>query len=242
VTHPKPQPAHRTLSDKTFEQLRDLIVRGRMPSGSRVVEAEIAIRFGVSRTPVREAIARLEHEGFVVAVSQTRRTEVVVTSLTVESVRELWGMIGALEAYAVEAVASLPSPRRVLLASDLERLNVELRSAAKARPRDPDHLFVLQTAFHARFVYEEPGPYFTRVYETIRPQVQRYEWAYGTHLDAEYEPSTQEHLAIIAAIIAGDSGAAREAVLSHWAKAAVRTVATIEGADARPASRRKSST
>ena len=231
--------AEGNLADRTFENLRDLIVRGRIPPASRVVEADVALRFGVSRTPVREAIARLVHEGYVIPVSASRRTEVVVAPLTTDGVRELWGMIGALEAYAIEAVASLPARRRVALAADLERLNRDLRNAAIARPRNPDRLFDLQTAFHLRFVDETAGPYLRNVYESIRPQVQRYEWAYGTRLDAEYEPSTREHLRIIAAVKSGDTKAARKAVLTHWAHAAVRTVATIEGISSKPAPRRK---
>lgn len=239
LTSLHPQIVHGTLPHRTFEQLRDLIVRGRIEPGSRVVEADVALRFGVSRTPVREAMARLMQEGYLIPVSASRRTEVVVAPLTAESVRELWGMIGALESFAVEIAASLPTARRHRLSDDLERLNAELASASRARPRNHDRLFELQTAFHTRFVLDSAGPYLKRGYDRIRPQVQRYEWAYGTRLDAEYEPSTKEHLRIIAAIRAGDALAARDAVVTHWSRAAVRTIATIESIASGPAPRRR---
>lgn len=222
------QPVHGLLPDHTFESIRDLIIRGRFAAGYRVVEAEMADRFGVSRTPVREALARLVQEGYLAPVSTGRRTELVVAPLSAESVRELWGMIGALEGYAVEAVALLPDIRRQALADNLRRLNLELRQASAARPRDPDRLFELQTAFHVRFVYETAGPRFRAVYESVRPHVQRYEWIYGTRTNAEYEPSSAEHRRIIEAIRTGDSAEAKIAVESHWRKAAGRTIAVIE--------------
>ena len=239
MTGAKPQIVHKTLSDRTFDHLRDLIVRGRMAPGTRVVEADVALQFGVSRTPVREAMARLIQEGYLTPVSASRRTEVVIAPLNIESVRELWGLIGALEAFAVETAASLPTPRRVRLADDLERLNTELRTASQARPRDPDKLFKLQTAFHTRFVLDSAGLYLTRGYERIRPQVQRYEWVFGTRLSSEYEPSTKEHFRIIAAIRSGEPATARDAVLAHWSRAAVRIIATLESISASPGPRRK---
>lgn len=142
-------------------------------------------------------------------------------------------MIGALEGYAVEAVAQLPDIRRQALADDLKRLNLELRQASAAHPEDPDRLFELQTAFHVRFVYETAGPRFRAVYESVRPHVQRYEWIYGTRANAEYEPSAAEHRRIIQAIRKGDSADAKIAVESHWRKAAGRTIAVIEEIPAR---------
>jgi len=59
----KPNAQHGELADRTYRQLRELIVRGRLPPGARAMETELAKRFGVSRTPVRESLARLAQEG-----------------------------------------------------------------------------------------------------------------------------------------------------------------------------------
>lgn len=220
---------HGTLPDRTYERIRDLIIRGRMPPGSRVVEVDVSARFGISRTPVREALSRLLHERYLVATSPGKRTELIVAPLSEEDVAELWGMIGALEAYAIAIVAGLSEPRRAHIADSLRQLNSELRAASTSRPRDPDRLFELQTNFHLRFVHEATGPAFRSVYDALRPQVQRYEWIYGTRSDAEYEPSASEHLDIIAAVGKGDKELARSSVLSHWEKAAARTVKVLDG-------------
>ncbi|MDP9177305.1 MAG: GntR family transcriptional regulator [Gemmatimonadota bacterium] len=239
MTQLKIEPVHGTLPENTYEHLRDLIIRGRIPAGGRIVEAEIALRFGISRTPVREALAWLAHEGYLVPGSTGLRTELVVAPLTTDEVQELWAMIGALEGHAASAVAGLPKARRQDLAKDLKRLNSELLEASKVRPRDLDLLFELQTAFHVRFVYEIAGRRFRNIYDRIRPHVQRYEWAYATRAEAEYEPSANEHSLIIAAIKAGDRGKARNSVESHWRRAARRTIAIIDSLSERNAPRRR---
>jgi DNA-binding GntR family transcriptional regulator len=215
---------HGTLPDRVFEGIRDLIVRGRFISGDRVREAAMAVRFGASRTPVREALARLVQEGFLTPVSGGSRTELAVTALTADSVLELWGMIGALESYAIQAVTELPDARRLAIATDVMQLNSELRIAAAKRPRNHDRLFELQSAIHTRFVYESAGNRLRSIYDSLRPHVQRYEWVYGTRADAPYEPSASEHMKIITAIREGSPAAARAAVETHWRNAAVRTV------------------
>ncbi|MEO7368104.1 MAG: GntR family transcriptional regulator [Gemmatimonadaceae bacterium] len=230
---------HGTLPERTYQQLRTMIVRGRVAPGVRIMEQEVALKFGVSRTPVREAIARLVQEGYLNPIGGRRRTEVAVAPLSGDGVRELWGMIGAIEGFAVRATSRLPPARRELLAIDLARLNDELRAASTARPRNFDRLFELQAAFHQRFVDETAGQHLLSVYAILRPQVQRYEWVYGTRLDAEYEPSATEHVRIISAIRSGDGEKARHAVETHWERAAIRTVAIIDGLDQHAAPRRK---
>lgn len=237
MTQPLVDYTHGSLPERTYERIRELIVRGRLASGTRIVEAEIALRFGVSRTPVREALARLVLEQYLMPVSDGRRTEVVVAPFAASDVRELWGMIGALEGKAVSLVAGLPLARREKIARDLRVINARLKRAANTRPRDPDELFELQAAFHLCFVHEIAGPHLRRVYDSIRPHVQRYEWVYGTRVDAEYEPSTNEHMKIIAAIRAGDPDRARSAVITHWDKATARTVAIITTLPEPPADR-----
>lgn len=232
---PKKPSHHGTLPERTYERLRDLIVRGRIQPGARVVESEVAERFGISRTPVREALLRLMHERYLAPVSEGRRTELVVAGFSPDDVRELWGIIGALESYAIACVAALPRERRMATAADLEGINESLAMAAMARPRDPDRLFELQAAFHLRFIDEVAGPHLHGHYNGLRPQVQRYEWIYGTRVDADYETSTAEHLRIISAVQAGDATAARTAVCTHWENAAERTASIITALTASPA-------
>ncbi|MFE0426890.1 GntR family transcriptional regulator, partial [Streptomyces sp. NPDC058953] len=62
--------AHRSLRDQVYLEVRERIIDGRWPSGHRIVERELAEELGVSRIPVREALQRLETEGFVTAAAR----------------------------------------------------------------------------------------------------------------------------------------------------------------------------
>ena len=234
--HPPPTVSQRTASaggshgelpERTYVKLRDLIIRGRLAPGERAVETELARRFGISRTPLRESLARLTREGYLVSATRGRRKELVVAPLDPAAVTELWGIIGALEGFAIQAVGSMSSEERATLVPELERLNADLVEASTARPRDNDVVFELQSAFHVCFMDRCAGPHLRSLYDSVRPHVQRYEWAYGTQSDAPYAPSIAEHREIIATIVDGDARAARAALERHWARGAERTTALI---------------
>src|SRR5437879_5760201 len=71
-----------------YDSLRSLIVRGQLAPGARIPEVDVASRLGVSRTPVRAALQRLEREGYVVA-SPTQQARMSVAPLTQQDVQEL---------------------------------------------------------------------------------------------------------------------------------------------------------
>jgi len=215
------------LPYRAYLRLRDLIIRGRIPPGERVVEAEIALRFGISRTPVRQALARLEQEGYIQPVRIARRTERIVAPLSVDEVLELWGIIGSLESHAVETLIGRSALLRERIALALDRINGDLETAARGRPRDPDLLFQLQTRFHRTFFDAGAGPRLRAIYDGVRPHVERYEWIYGAQPGAEMSYSTGEHERIIQAIRTGDKRAAKDSVENHWGLAAARTSAVI---------------
>ena len=218
---------HGELAQRTYRLLRDLMIRGRLPPGSRAVEAQLARKAGVSRTPVREALARLAQEGYLVPATSGRRIEYQVAPLSADAMRELWGVIGALEGQAVLSLGTMMSDEWSALAGDLTRVNRKLLEATSARPRDQDLISELQTAFHVCFMDRCAGPFLRALYDRVRPHVQRYEWAYGTQSDAPYGPSIAEHEGIIMAIARGDGRGAKELLERHWARGAERTAEQI---------------
>ena len=101
--------------NRLYDSLRNLIVRGQLAPGARIVETEVAERFGVSRTPVRAAFQRLQREGYVTA-SATHQARMTVAPLTREDVGELLDIVGELEGLAARGAARLNEPDRALLA------------------------------------------------------------------------------------------------------------------------------
>jgi len=134
---------HRTLRERIVDSLKEAIVRGRLRPGERVAEPEVARRFGISRTPVREAFRQLESEGFL---TFTPRKGAVVTPITAKDVREFYAVKGLLEGYAARLACPRMTPR------DLERLkelNAQMAQAAQAE--DVKGFFELDNQFHQVF-------------------------------------------------------------------------------------------
>jgi len=93
----KPLAQRKSAGQNIYELLRHAITCGDIPSGSRMVESTIAAIMGVSRTPVREAIHKLEREGLL---TRQQRGGYTVTRLTREDIRESFGIRAVLEGYA----------------------------------------------------------------------------------------------------------------------------------------------
>ncbi len=163
----------------------------------------------------------------MVAATLGRRTELAVAPLEAAKVGELWGIVGALEGQAAKLAAAVPPDERVRLAADLRHLNASLIQTARRRPRDPDGLLRGQAQFHSRYVHPYAGTALLALYDAVRPHVQRYEWAFGLHYEADLRESTNEHELIIQAISGGDVLAARQSVDDHWTRAAIRTAKVI---------------
>lgn len=212
---------------QVYERLRSLIVGGQIAPGTRLVEVDIAARLKVSRTPVRAALQRLQQEGYVLLSPGLQQARQVVAPLTQDDARELFHLVGELEALASERASLMaPAVRRSLVA-DLRALNRQLDREAK-KPR-PDHglLQDLDERFHARYVAVGAGPRLSAIHMAVKPQAQRYERLYISMLSGEIGTSVAEHDEIIQAIGAGDPDAAHETVRTNWRNAAERLAAAI---------------
>src|SRR3954469_6903392 len=132
---------HGSRPEQVYVRLRDLIVQGLLSPGSRIVETEIATRLGVSRTPVREALQRLQQEGYVNGSPGAQQSRLTVAPLTRDDVYELLNIVGALEGTGARGAGSLPLSGRQSLAKELKAINGEFNGAARAHPVDHGRLY-----------------------------------------------------------------------------------------------------
>src|SRR3954447_4441750 len=95
-----------------FQQLRQMIVTGRLAPGTWIIEADLASRLGFSRTPIRGALHWLQREGYVDASSNGSKSRMLVSPLTQDDARELYSIIGHLEGLGARLAANLPSADR----------------------------------------------------------------------------------------------------------------------------------
>jgi DNA-binding GntR family transcriptional regulator len=135
------------LRDQAYEALRDSILDGSVPPGYRLVEDELAERLSVSRTPVREAIQRLQVEGLVVA-SSSRGFEVApIDSYDIEGALDIRLL---LESYAVQEAATRVTARQLEELKDICRQEADCLK--QDGPELADELQELNRRFHDQFV------------------------------------------------------------------------------------------
>ena len=207
---------------RAYDQLRELIVHGRLAPGSRIIESDIADWLGLSRTPTRSALHRLQQEGYVVALDRTKERRLTVAPLTQSDAMELFQIVGQLEGMAAGATAERPAVERAELVTRLRALNADLASVGRATPADPPQLFDLDNAFHRAYVEAGAGARLLALHDAIKPQAERYARLYVNYLVVEISTSVAEHEVINQCLEAGDPEAARQAVENNWRNAAQR--------------------
>ncbi len=205
-----------------YQQLRDLIVAGRLAPGAPLIETDLCVRLQVSRTPVRAALQRLQQEGFVIGTTVGHMLRAVVAPLTADDMRELFAMVGALEGVAARWAAELESSGRQKLLHELERLNQEMAAAARARPQQVAYAQDLHERFHQVIVEAAAGPRLRGELASLQPQAERYGRAYTGASIHDFHESLDEHQSIIDAIRAGDPDAAEHTTTLNWRNGAER--------------------
>lgn len=197
-------------------------MQGSLAPGSRIVETEIAERLGVSRTPVREALQRLQQEGFVTGAPGAQQSRLKVAPLTREDVRELLDIVGALEGLGARRAAGIDAEERRALTGELRALNQEFARAGRKAPMDHDRLYDADQRLHRRIVEAGIGPRLLALHDAVKPQAERYIRMYIRMLSSDIRSSVQEHDAIIDGIEDGRAEDARHAVEVNWRHAAER--------------------
>lgn len=211
-----------------YRRLRELIVTGRLAPGSRIIETSVAGRLGVSRTPVRAALQRLQQEGYVVVTSPGQQSRMAVAPLTQEDAIELFGMVSAVEGLAAHGAARRPEEERARVVPQLRALNRELLEASQANGRDVNRVFTLDERFHRRVVEAGAGPRLLALHDSFKPQSERYGRIYSSALIDEMATSVKEHEDVVRAIEAGDANAAEAAMRMNWANASHRLANVID--------------
>jgi DNA-binding GntR family transcriptional regulator len=135
---------HLTLREQILETIRDAIMSGALKPGEKVAEPELAARFGISRTPIREAFRQLESEGYLTVIP---RKGALVASFSPKDVEEFYAIKSILEGYAARKACTRLSSREI---NKLEGINEKLREIAEEG--DVHHFFKVHNSFHDLFI------------------------------------------------------------------------------------------
>jgi DNA-binding GntR family transcriptional regulator len=197
--------------------------------GSRIIEADLTGRLGVSRTPVRDALRLLQQEGFVLGNSaRGPKARLLVAPLTKEDARELYRIVGRVEGLAARQTAELAPTIRAALVKKLRSLNEGLRDLARTGRSDPNRIFELDLSFHRTIVEASAGPRLLALHNAIKPQTERYWRLYASAIVERLSVSVAEHAQIIRAIEEGDGDAAEHGVEVNWQNGAERLGKVID--------------
>lgn len=189
------------------ERILAAIDGGDYPPGARLLEADLAARFGVSRTPVREALRRLESQG---VVSHQARKGAVVARLDYDQLGELYAVREVMEGLAARLAARHASQPEVALLYEMIKADERLTA--------PKALAQANKRFHRQLHLSSHNRYLI---ETLGPVRRSLSLLGDTTFSAEgrIESSNAEHRRIVDAIAARDGDVAEAAARAHIASA-----------------------
>lgn len=194
------------LRDVVFNTLRQAILRGDLKPGERLMEISLANKLGVSRTPVREAIHKLEQEGLVLMIP---RRGAEVAQITEKSLRDVLEVRGALEELAVRLACERMTGQALgELNRAAERFEKTLGSSDITSVAEAD------VAFHDVIYMATDNQRLIALLNNLREQMYRYRVEYLKN-DSVYPRLIEEHKEIFEGLKRGDKRTVVEIVSHH---------------------------
>lgn len=197
----------RALYVEVAEQLRQRIFRRELEPGSWIDELKIAEEFGISRTPLREALKVLAAEGLV---TMKVRRGAYVTEMSEKDLRDVYHLLSLLESDAAGVVAERATPEQQ---QTLRDLHAELESAAGNR----EAFFSVNERFHMALLDMADNRWRSQMVADLR-KVMKLNRHNSLFKQGRIEDSLSEHRAILDAMLSRDAEGTRRAMQAHFAQ------------------------
>ena len=197
---------YKPLREIVFESLREAIINGVLKPGERLMEVQLAEEMGVSRTPVREAIRKLELEGFVIMVA---RKGAYVAGISMKDVADVFEIRAALEGLAASLAAERITDEEK---EEMERLLV--RKAACVEAGDYDSLTEIDTEFHELLYKASRNERLMQIISNLREQINRFRMV-SLAFPGRGREALEEHKKIAEAIAERDAALAQALAQEH---------------------------
>jgi len=219
-----------SLTSAVQAEIERLILAGELAPGSKLTEAMLADRLGVSRGPIREAFRILEEAGLV---RLEKNRGVFVRSIPLDEAMEIYDLRAMVDESAGRVLAARITPEQLKqLRGMVEQMERLVRDGHNTSASDDYH--ALNLAFHDCIVDFVGNRKLTDLYRRLVKELslfRRVNLADGQQIPV----SVQEHRAILKAIAAGDAEAAAQALRAHVLESKERTLKHHAQADAPPA-------
>lgn len=196
--------SYKPLREIVFESLREAIINGVLEPGERLMEIQLADEMGVSRTPVREAIRKLELEGFVVMIP---RKGAYVAGVSDKDVTDVFEIRSALEGLAAGLAAERITDEEI---EQMERM-ILYRSGEAV---DIEKIVEADTDFHALVYQASRNDRLIANLANLREQIQRFR-ATSLSYPGRLKDAVEEHQAIAEAIISHNVEEAQSLAMAH---------------------------
>jgi DNA-binding GntR family transcriptional regulator len=209
-----------SLVERAYEEIRRRILDNYYAPAHQVLELELAADLGMSRTPVREALVRLQNERFVQLIP---RHGMRVVPLSVQDLREVYEVLTALELTAIERLA-----RSELTPEAISTINQSLDAMdAAARKKDVDAWATADERFHRTLLTLAGNARLAAMADSLWEQGHRARMT-TVRLRASLATSNQEHRAVVEAIRRNDWRAARARHQKHRERAASEIITLLQ--------------
>lgn len=198
--------SYKPLREVVFETLRSAIIEGILTPGERLMEVQLAEDLGVSRTPVREAIRKLELEGFVVTVP---RKGAYVAGLTLKDITDVFEIRASLESLSARLAAER------ITSEELEKLDRILVQVAESSSKDDlESMVKVDTDFHEVLYAASRNDRLVGIVHNLREQIQRYR-STSLSYPGRMKTAFVEHKKIVEAIAERDVERAERLAQEH---------------------------
>lgn len=156
----------KSIREQVYDELKESIVNGEIHSGEKIIEQEYAKKFGVSRTPLREALRMLELEGLV---TMGEKGGVVVNYVSEEDIREIYRIRVSLEAILIEEIIQNSSQNLISLQDNLKQTQVALEEK-----RPVEELIKLFSIFNEELYALADMKHVVKLIHTINQYTKRF--------------------------------------------------------------------
>ena len=197
----------RALYEQVAEQLRQRIFRRELEPGGWIDELKIAEEFGISRTPLREALKVLAAEGLV---TMKVRRGAYVTEMSDKDLRDVYHLLSLLESDAAGVVAAQADPEQL---RELEQLHADLAAAVGER----DRFFAINERIHMRILEMADNRWRSQMVADLR-KVMKLNRHNSLLKQGRIEDSLAEHEIILTALRTHDAQATMAAMRDHFAQ------------------------
>jgi len=199
----------RALYEEVAEGLRQRIFQRELEPGSWIDELKLAEEYGISRTPLREALKVLAAEGLV---TMKLRRGAYVTEVSEKDLSDVYHLLSLLESDAAGVVAAQASAAQI---ESLQLLHAELEAAARPGHVDREHFFAVNERFHMRLLAIADNRWRDQMVADLR-KVMKLNRHNSLLKSGRIDESLKEHRALMAALVARDAPAAAARMRAHF--------------------------